>query len=408
MPLWREHDVISRMLAHNLAAIRYRNYDIFVGCYPNDTPTLQAVQEQTRRYRNVHIAICPNDGPTSKGDCLNAIYRRMREYEGRHRTRFRIVVMHDAEDLIHPDSLGLINYYSRRFAMVQIPVLPLPTPPGDFTHGLYCDEFAEYQRKDIPVRQGLGGFLPSNGVGTGFDREALENLAASRSGRPFDPACLTEDYETGYRLHQLGYSQIFVPLHVTADGPVATREYFPRRMRASISQRTRWVTGIALQSWAHHGWPWRQGFWFWRDRKGIIGNLLSPFANLLFLYGAIRYATGPHLSLHIDPWLASTCSATCVISVVQTGYRAHASASIYGWRFAALAPLRVLWGNVVNFAATATALWDFFESRRRGTGLSWRKTDHVYPVHVQVRVLAGGVTSYRRQSVDPDDASEIA
>src|SRR5207244_1482845 len=143
-------------------------------------------------------------------------------------------------------------------------------------------------------------------------------------------------------------------------------------------------------------------------RKGIIGNLLSPFANLLFLYGAIRYATGPHVSLHIEPWLASTCSATCVISVVQTGYRAHAAASIYGWRFAALAPLRVLWGNVVNFAATATALWDFFESRRRGTGLSWRKTDHVYPVHVQVRVLAGGVTSYRRQNVDPDDAGEIA
>jgi len=37
-----------------------------------------------------------------------------------------------------------------------------------FTHGLYCDEFAEYQLKDIPARQRLGGFLPSNGVGTGF------------------------------------------------------------------------------------------------------------------------------------------------------------------------------------------------------------------------------------------------
>ena len=58
--------------------------------------------------------------------------------------------------------------------MVQIPVLPLPTGLAEMTHGVYCDEFAEYQLKDIPARQRLGGFLPSNGVGTGFDRNALE------------------------------------------------------------------------------------------------------------------------------------------------------------------------------------------------------------------------------------------
>ena len=222
---------------------------------PNDTATLDAVLEQARLHPRIHVATCPHDGPTSKGDCLNAIYRRMREYEARRGKRFRIVVTHDAEDLVHPDSLRLINYFSRRHAMIQIPVLPLPTPAGEFTHGLYCDEFAEYQNKDIPVRQALGGFLPSNGVGTGFDRAALDRLADTRSGRPFDPACLTEDYETGYRLYALGYRQVFVPVRFTPEGPVATREFFPRRLRPSISQRTRWVTGIALQGWLHHGWP---------------------------------------------------------------------------------------------------------------------------------------------------------
>ena len=379
VPLWREHEVISRMLAHNLGAIRYRNYHIFAGVYPNDTPTLRAVMEQARRDPRIHVAVCPNDGPTSKGDCLNALYREMREFEARKGMRFRIVVTHDAEDLIHPDSLGLINYFSRRYAMVQIPVLPLPTPPGDLTHGLYCDEFAEYQRKDIPVRQALGGFLPSNGVGTGFDRAALEHLAATRSGRPFDPSCLTEDYETGYRLYELGYRQIFVPVRLAAEGPVATREYFPRRLRPSISQRTRWVTGIALQGWLHHGWPARQAFWFWRDRKGIAGNLLSPFANLLFLYGLCRFAAGVPLA-RLDPRLAAVCLATSLIAAIQTGFRVHSAAVIYGWRFAALAPVRALWGNLINFAATAIALREFMQSRRRGTGLAWRKTDHVYPV----------------------------
>ena len=36
LPLWREHRVIGRMLAHNLAAIRYTNFSVFVGGYPND------------------------------------------------------------------------------------------------------------------------------------------------------------------------------------------------------------------------------------------------------------------------------------------------------------------------------------------------------------------------------------
>src|SRR5260370_5700828 len=109
--------------------------------------------------------------------------------------RFRVVVLHDAEDVIDPESLRRINWFSRSHEMVQIPVLPLATAVNEWTHGLYCDEFAEYQRKDIPVRQLLGGFLPSNGVGTGFDRDALERLgarppprAARAARRPLPPA----------------------------------------------------------------------------------------------------------------------------------------------------------------------------------------------------------------------------
>ena len=318
VPLWHEHAVIGRMLEHNLKAIKYRNYHFFVGVYPNDAPTIRAVTQQARRHPRIHVATCPHDGPTSKGDCLNWIYQRMKDHEARHNMRFRIVMMHDAEDLIHPDSLRLVNWFSRRYAMVQVPVLPLATGVGEFTHGLYCDEFAEYQQKDIPVRQTLGGFLPSNGVGTGFDRAALERVAATRCGRPFDPSCLTEDYETGYLLHSMGYSQVFVPVRAVQGGPVATREYFPRRFRAAISQRTRWVTGIALQSWERHGWnaPWPQLYWFWRDRKGLIGNLLTPVANLFFLYGTASYLShlgqpGPwHLGSLIPNWISDICRLT--------------------------------------------------------------------------------------------------
>jgi bacteriophage N4 adsorption protein B len=49
--------------------------------------------------------------------------------------------------------------------------------------------------------------------------------------------------------------------------------------------------GIVLQSWERRGWqaPARQLYWLWRDRKGVLGNLLTPVLNLLFLYGAATW-----------------------------------------------------------------------------------------------------------------------
>jgi adsorption protein B len=355
VPLWHEDRVIAEMIDRNLSAIRYRNYHVFVGVHPNDTATVRAVVAAARRHRRAHMAVCPHDGPTSKGDCLNWTYRRMREDEARHHVRFRILMTHDAEDVIHPDSLHTINWFSREYAMVQIPVLPLATPPREWTHGLYCDEFAEYQTKDIPVRQRLGGFLPANGVGTGFAREAIEHLAAARGGAPFDPSCLTEDYETGFEIHAMGYRQVFVPLRGEGPELCATREYFPRVPKASIRQRCRWVTGIALQGWQRPGWdvPSRQLYWFWRDRKGLVGNLLTPVDNLLLIYTIARCS---HMAATVPAWIAATCQITFFIAAIQMGMRVQSAAAIYGWRFAAGVPARIVWGNLVNFSATWRAL----------------------------------------------------
>ena len=68
VPLWREHSVIGGMVEHNVAAIHYDNYHFFIGGYPNDEPTLEAVRELETRFPHVHLAVCPHDGPTSKAD----------------------------------------------------------------------------------------------------------------------------------------------------------------------------------------------------------------------------------------------------------------------------------------------------------------------------------------------------
>jgi adsorption protein B len=75
VPLWHEHEVIARMLEHNLAALRYPSYHFFAGVYANDASTEEAVASVSERFANVHLAICPHDGPTSKADCLNWIYQ---------------------------------------------------------------------------------------------------------------------------------------------------------------------------------------------------------------------------------------------------------------------------------------------------------------------------------------------
>ncbi len=374
VPLWHEQGVIGRMLERNLSVIRYENYQVFAGVYPNDPETRRAVAEVAQSHPRVQPVLCTNDGPTSKGDCLNWIYRGMEEYERLHGVRFEVIVTHDAEDLIHPDSLTTISRLSHEYQMVQIPVLPLPTGLDELTHGLYCDEFAEYQSKDIPVRQFLGGFVPSNGVGTGFERNALERLAAER-GQVFDPACLTEDYENGYRLHAMGCRQIFVPLRFDEPVLAATREYFPRTMGRAVRQRSRWVAGIVLQGWQFHGWrvPRSQIYWFWRDRKGLIGNLLGPFVNLFLLAGV---ETGPS---SVPAWILRVCLLNLLISVIQAGVRFRCSQRIYGWRFACGVPVRVCWGNVVNFCATVAAIAQFTTARLQGRNLAWRKTEHIYP-----------------------------
>ena len=209
---------------------------------------------------------------------------------------FDIVVTHDAEDLIHPEAFAFINAYADEYDMIQIPVLPLPTPLRDIVHGVYCDEFAEWQIKDMRVRQSMGSFVPSNGVGTGFTRRALEKLASAEHNLIFEPACLTEDYENGLRLHKLGCKQMFVPLtrlgtKQTGASIVATREFFPRTARSAIRQRSRWILGIGLQCWERNGWQGSlsERYWFWRDRKGLAGNPLSLLSNFVFLYGVLTW-----------------------------------------------------------------------------------------------------------------------
>ncbi len=377
VPLWHEHQVIARMLEHTLGAVRYPEYHIFAGAYPNDHPTQEAIRGVAKRFENVHLALCPHDGPTSKADCLNWIFQHVLLEEERRGERFELIVTHDAEDLIHPDELRWINLYSARYDFIQTPVLALPTPLLAITHGVYCDEFAEYHTRDMVVRPLLGGFLPGAGVGTGYRRDALEKLAKASANRLFEPDALTEDYENGLKMFRLGCSQAFVPPLRSADGTfLATREYFPQDWHSALRQRTRWVMGIALQGWQRNGWGHNRGelYWMWRDRKGLIANPLGLAANLLFVYGL---ATG--MWMRVPPFASRLVDFTLALQVIRLAVRMACTGRVYGARFALGVPVRAAYANVLNSAATFKAVSGYAVARARGLPLRWLKTDHSFP-----------------------------
>jgi adsorption protein B len=425
VPCWDEAAVIEDMLDHNIAAIDYTSYEIWLGVYPNDHATRAKAESSAGRHVRVRYVVCPREGPTTKADCLNAIYQGLVEYERRTGKRYGIVLQHDAEDLIHPDSLRRIQQAARQYDMVQIPVFPLETGLSELTHGTYGDFFAEFHLKELRQRAAFGGFVPSAGVGTAYRRESLEALWEHNGGRLFDDASLTEDYSIGLQLHKLGRSQtlLHAPAGPTSSNltprargvPVATRAYFPNQVRQAIRQRARWVTGIALQSWQKFGW--RAGrdqiYWLWRDRKGLLGHPVSLLANVVFAYGVLRWLWAEHtgatwrlgILMTAQPWLLALLLINTVMILWRQVVRGVFVERVYGWKYALTVPVRAPWANWIDCCATLTALWTFGIAQVRNRKLSWAKTAHSYPSRArrvalkprlgEILVAAGRLTEHR-------------
>ncbi|NDG73167.1 MAG: hypothetical protein EBY32_18070, partial [Proteobacteria bacterium] len=85
IPAWMEGGIINRMADYARKILIYERYDIFIGVYPNDDETNRCVDELTRISPRIHKAVTRRPGPTSKADCLNAIFEAMkaREIPGR-------------------------------------------------------------------------------------------------------------------------------------------------------------------------------------------------------------------------------------------------------------------------------------------------------------------------------------
>lgn len=406
IPAWDESAVIRPMLENTLRSLNYGNFRIFVGTYPNDPATRQEVDRVRENWDRVERIVCPHDGPTNKADCLNWIYQGIRLYEKEHGERFEIFVMQDCEDIIHPLCYRLFNHLIPRKDMVQLPVMALETKWHNFTSGHYIDEFAQLHYKDLVVREFLNRSIPAAGVGCAFSRRAFETVAGSNRNQLFSIDSLTEDYDFGFRLKEHGMKQVFVKFPVTrtvtrkhwltghesrVEEPdmVCIREFFPSSFKAAMRQKSRWVVGITLQGWANLGWM--GGFWtrymLYRDRKSLLTNLVNLLGYLVVaavLAVWIAIAVDPDSYrypplLERDSWLWYVILANGGLLAWRVSLRAWCVSRLYGVRQGVLSVPRMVWGNVINFAATCRAIRLYLRYLRTGKLIAWDKTTHVYP-----------------------------
>ncbi len=372
---WNERNVIGAMISKARRQWGDGNYRIFVGCYPNDQGTHSAILPHEDDW--VTKIIGPHEGPTSKADCLNQIWQALLSSDDI--ADFQTVLLHDAEDLVHPREIELFAQLSGQYDFLQIPVIPLPDRNSPWVAGHYLDEFAEAHQKELPFRQSLGASLPSAGTGCAVSIEALHRIALQKGGLPFDAASLTEDYELGLGLWQAGCSSRFVRLRDPKDGSlIAIQSYFPDRLTSSIRQKTRWIIGIALAGWDRIGWHggWSEHWMRWRDRRILLSSIVMIAGYVGAFLAGIAAFTLQNLpnsgSLH---WLLL---ANATLLIWRLAFRAYFTGVQYGLLQGIMSIPRALMGNFIAIGASFSAACGYILYLATGR-LKWNKTSHRFP-----------------------------
>jgi adsorption protein B len=332
------------------------------------------------------MVVKAEDGPTTTADCLNSLWRALLRWEEERGVPAKAVVLHDAEDVVHGDAIRVMSTLIDRFALVQLPVLPIISHTSLWSRlisGHYSDEFAESHGKALTVRETLGAAVPSAGVGCAVSRAVIGELAGARGGAPFDAESLTEDYELGLHIGERGGRGIVVRMRDARGELVATREHFPDRMRDAIRQKARWMVGISLAGWDRLGWS-RSPAEVWmrlHDRRAPLaaivlaaayaGLLVTGLAGVLVLAGFVPPTPLP------EP-LATILDATFWLLWWRLGVRMLFVYRAYGLAEALWSVPRLLIANVVAMVAARRAV-DIYLRLWAGGSLRWDKTAHRFP-----------------------------
>ena len=405
---WHEENVLEPVVENMLASIHYPRsmYHIFLGVYPNDSATVAAAERLELRYENVHTVVNRQQGPTCKADNINSIIRALRRFESERGWRFASVTVHDSEDVVHPYELKVTNYLIEDYDALQFPVFPLQMMPAwsnffkNLTSGTYADEFAEHHHRTMSMRDSMSAVVPSAGTGFVLSRKVLD---AYRGEALFPEGSLTEDYKLSLTLAQQGFRVHYVLERVrrlTSGGKlrwdyIATRSIFPATFRAAVRQKTRWIFGITMQSvrlsdiFARGKLTLTGRYTLYKDLKAKFSNLAVLPGYLVLLYNLLWLAI-PGLPGMYPPGSFSWGLTFVLLGILifREFLRAVAVRNVYGMKsvffsslLPPLLPIRLVWGNIINLAATLRAWRQLLFGAGRAkkeVRPAWNKTDHEF------------------------------
>lgn len=397
VPAWQEAKVIGQMIGHMLRAWPQKELTLYVGCYRNDPETISAAMAAAASDGRLRVVIHDRDGPTTKADCLNRLYAALRADELRRRRQFATIILHDAEDMVHPAALSIIDDAMVDGDFVQLPVRPEPHGASRWIAGHYSDEFAEAHAKTLVVRDAVGAAIPAAGVGCGFSRRALERLCEQRQADdgegPFAAECLTEDYELGLMVSRGRKNSSFIRARDHLGQLVATRAFFPSTLDAAVRQKSRWMHGIALQGWDRLGWSGRSiDLWMaLRDRRGPLTAVVLTAAYALLVIEAVlgvARLAGWQNAVALSPILRFMLIVSFASFAWRALWRSYFTSREYGLVEGIRAIVRIPLANIISIMAGWRALAAYIGTLR-GASVSWDKTQHSdHPATDGDRVLA--------------------
>jgi bacteriophage N4 adsorption protein B len=383
IPAWQEAAVLPTTVRHMLGVWPHANLTLYVGCYCNDGATIAAMLAEDIDDPRLRIVVHDIPGPTTKADCLNRLYRAIEEDEQRSGEPFRMVVLHDAEDMVDRYALDLLDQALDTADFAQLPVLPSAPLHSRWIASHYCEEFAEAHGKGMVVRGALGAGLPSAGVGCAVARGQLAHLAkVRRDGMPFEASSLTEDYQLGMAVARNGGQMRFVRVRRPDGALVATRACFPDSLVSAVKQKTRWLHGIAFQGWDSLGWsasPVESWMWM-RDRRGPFAAFILALAYLLVVIAglsAIASALGMIPGIILTPLLWWLLAFNLANVLWRALFRFAFTAREYGAGEGLRAVLRIPIANIIAIMAGRRAFTAYLRSFS-DREVTWEKTDHVH------------------------------
>jgi cellulose synthase/poly-beta-1,6-N-acetylglucosamine synthase-like glycosyltransferase len=305
-----EEQVLGRTL-EQLAHLHYPNYLVAVIIdHPDDPATLAVARDMADRYpHRIRVVRYPETTPVhNKPIGLNAALHQLEAIDDWDWDWLGVL---DAEDVLHPDLLTMVDYRFRQTGagIVQAGVqlmnfssdhrlLPLPrntiaartrrwfaANTSAWWRAANCLEYFKWFQSRLKVQAKLR-VIPLGGNTVFFRREFVDEVrhldAVERGalpGRFWDEHCLTEDCKIGITASVLGYlvDVIYIPHMVT-------REETPQSLWKFVQQRVRWDQGF-IQVFAEGSWRrlptfsqramavYILGFQFFQAYTGVIAPL---------------------------------------------------------------------------------------------------------------------------------------